>query len=104
MTDYLLRRGGFEIANEPLVNSISKKRDSEDVMEIQIARIMGFHEKWGFDRRFISKSIYAHRFENGSVFEQSLISYGGYVSRTYYVVEGNDFRAFAQWNFRKQSD
>lgn len=104
MTEYLLGKGGFEITEEQLVNSISKKRDSEDVMEIQIARIIGFHEKWGLDRKFISKSIYAHRFENGSVLEQSLISYGGYVSRTYYVVEGNEFRAFAQRNFRKHSD
>lgn len=101
VTEYLLSKGGFQIAEENLVDTISKKRDTEDVMDIQIARIMGFHEKWGLDRRFLSKSIYAHRFENGAVFEHSLISYGGYVSRTYYVVEGNEFRAFAQRNFRK---
>ena len=102
VTEYLLRKGGFQVIEELLVDKISKKRDSEDIMEIQIARIMGLHEKWGLDRRFISKSIYAHRFENGAIFEHSLNSYGGYVSRTYYVVEGNEFRAFAQRNFRKQ--
>ncbi len=104
VTEYLLRKGGFEITEEQLVDIISKKRDSEDVMEVQIARINGLHEKWGLDRKFLSKSIFAHRFENGSIFEHSLISYGGYVSRMYYVVEGNEFRAFAQWNFRKQDD
>jgi hypothetical protein len=102
--DYLLKKGGFQVTEEMLVDKISKTRDSEDVMEIQIARISGFHERWGLDRKFISKSIYAHRFENGAIFEHSLISYGGYVSRTYYVVEGNEFRAFAQRNFRKQSE
>jgi len=104
VTDYLLRRGGFEVTEEMLVDTRSNKRDTEDVMDIQIARIIGFHEKWGLDRRFLSKSIFAHRFENGVIFEHSLISYGGYVSRTYYVVEGNEFRAFAQRNFRKSAD
>jgi len=103
VTEYLLKKGGFQVTEVMLVDKISKKRDSEDIMEIQIARIMGFHEKWGLDRRFISKSIYAHRVEDGAIFEQSLLSYGGYVSRTYYVVDGNEFRAFAQRNFRKQS-
>ena len=102
VTEYLLKKGGFQVTEEMFVDKISKKRDSKDIMEIQIARIKGFHEKWGLDRRFISKSIYAHRFENGAIFEQSLLSYGGYVSRTYYVVDGNNFRAFAQRNFRKQ--
>jgi hypothetical protein len=104
VTDYLLRKGGFEITEERLVDTVSKKRDSEDVMDIQIARIDGFHEKWGLDRKFLHKSLYAHRFSDGTVIEHSLISYGGYVSRTYYVVEGNNFRAFAQRNFRKKSD
>ena len=101
--DYLLRKGGFEISEKQFTDVLSKKRDTVDVMDIQIARILGLHEKWGLDRRFItrSESIYAHRFENGAIFEQSLISYGGYVSRTYYIVEGNNFRAFAQWNFNK---
>jgi hypothetical protein len=102
VTEYLLRKGGFEITEERLVETISKKRDSEDVMDIQIARIDGFHEKWGLDRKFLHKSLFAHRFIDGTVIEHSLISYGGYVSRTYYVIEGNNFRAFAQWNFRKQ--
>ena len=104
VTEYLLKKGGFQVTDEMLVDKISKKRDSEDIMEIQIARIMGLHEKWGLDRRFISKSIYAHRFENGSIIEHSLLSYGGYMSRTYYVVDGNEFRAFAQRNFRKPVD
>jgi hypothetical protein len=104
VTDYLLKKGGFQVTEKMLVDKISKKRDSQDVMDIQIARIRGFHEHWGLDRKFISKSIYAHRFENGVVIENSLISYGGYVSRTYYVVEGNEFRAFAQRNFRKNPD
>jgi hypothetical protein len=99
--EYLQRKGGFEITEDQLVDTLSKKRDSEDVMEVQIARIRGLHEKWGLDRRFLSRSVIAHRFENGTVFEHTLISYGGYVSRTYYVVEGNEFRAFAQRNFRQ---
>ena len=101
MTEYLLNKGGFQITEEQIVDTISKKRDSKDVMDVRIARVMGFHERWGLDRRFISKSIYAHRFENGTIIEHSLTSYGGYASRTYYVVEGNEFRAFAQQNFRK---
>ena len=104
VTEYLLSKGGFEITEERLVDTISKKCDSEDVMDIQIARIDGLHEKWGLDRRFLHKSVFAHRFTNGTVIENSLISYGGYVSRTYYVVEGNNFRAFAQRNFRRASD
>jgi hypothetical protein len=104
VTEYLLNKGGFQITEENLVDAISKKRDTEDVMDIQIARIDGFHEKWGLDRKFLHKSLYAHRFSDGVVIEHSLISYGRYVSRTYYVVEGNEFRAFAQRNFRMQSD
>ncbi|MGD9397891.1 MAG: hypothetical protein PVJ05_15750 [Candidatus Thorarchaeota archaeon] len=98
---YLLRKGGFQITEDQRTDKISKKRDSEDIMDVRIAKILGLHEKWGLDRRFISKSIYAHRFENGAIFEHSLTSYGGYTSRTYYVVDGNEFRAFAQRNFRK---
>ena len=99
--EYLLRKGGFEITEERLTDTISKKRDTEDVMEVQIARVDGFDEKWGLARKFLHKSLYAHRFSDGTIIEHSLISYGGYVSRTYYVVEGNSFRAFAQHNFRK---
>lgn len=101
---YLLKRGGFQITEERQIDKISKKPDSKDVMETQIAKIMGLHEQWGLDRKFISKSIFAHRFENGTIFEHSLVSYGGYVSRTYYVVEGNEFIAIAQHNFRKKTD
>lgn len=101
VTEYLLRKGGFEITQERLIETISKKRDSEDVMEVQIARIDGFDEKWGLARKFLHKSLFAHRFSDGIIIEHSLISYGGFVSRTYYVVEGNNFHAFAQQNFRK---
>ncbi len=101
---YLLKRGGFQITDEQRIDKISKKPDSKDVMEVQIAQINGLHEQWGLNRKFISKSIFAHRFENGTIFEHSLISYGGYVSRTYYIVEGNEFLAIAQHNFRKASD
>lgn len=102
VTEYLLKKGGFLVTEGVSIDKLSKRSDSEDVMEIQIARITGLHDKWGLDRTFLSKSIFAHRFENGSVFEYSLLSYGGYVSRTYYVVDGNEFRAFVQQNFRKQ--
>jgi hypothetical protein len=101
VTDYLLRRGGFEITEEVLVDTLSKKRDSEDVMDVRIARIVGFHDRWGLDRKFTRESVHAHRFEDGAIFEHSLTSYGGYQSRTYYVVEGSQFRAFAQHNFRR---
>lgn len=101
---YVLNHGGFEVSDEHLVERISKKRDNEDVMEVRIARVIGLHEKWGLDRRFISRSIYAHRFENGAIIEHSLLSYRGFESRTYYVVEGRKFRTFAQWNFRKTGD
>lgn len=101
---YVLNKGGFEISDKHLVEKISNKRDSEDVMEIRIARIVGLHEKWGLNRRFISRPVYAHRLENGTVIEHSLLSYGGFESRTYYVVCGNEFQAFAQWNFRKTGE
>jgi hypothetical protein len=99
--DYLLKRGGFEITEEVLLDTLPKKRDSDDVMDVRIARIMGFHDRWGLDRKFTRESTHAHRFEDGVIFEHSLTSYGGYQSRTYYVVEGSQFRAFAQHNFRK---
>ncbi|MHA1939036.1 MAG: hypothetical protein ACXABV_15635 [Candidatus Thorarchaeota archaeon] len=99
--DYLLRRGGFEITEEVLVDTLSKKRDSDDIMDVRIARVVGFHDRWGLDRKFTRESAHAHRFEDGVIFEHSLTSYGGYQSRTYYVVEGSQFHAFAQHNFRK---
>jgi hypothetical protein len=99
--DYLLKRGGFEIIEEVLIDTLSKKRDSDDVMDVRIARIVGFHDRWGLDRKFTRESAHAHRFEDGVIFEHSLTSYGGYQSRTYYMVDGSQFRAFAQHNFRK---
>jgi hypothetical protein len=104
VTEYLLKKEGFLVTEGVSVDKLSKRSDSADVMEVQIARVTGLHEKWGLERTFLSRSIFAHRFEDGAVFEHSLISYGGYVSRTYYVVGGNEFRAFAQRNFRKPSD
>ena len=101
VTDYLLKRGGFEIAEDVLLDTLSNKRDSDDIMDVRIARVVGFHDRWGLDRRFTRESAHAHRFEDGTIFEYSLTSYGGYASRTYYVVEGSQFRAFAQHNFRK---
>jgi hypothetical protein len=101
VTDYLLERGGFQVSDAVLIETLSKKRDSEDVMDVRIARIVGFHDRWGLDRKFTRESAHAHRFEDGVIFEHNLKSYGGYVSRTYYVVEGSQFRAFAQHNFRK---
>lgn len=101
---YVLGKGGFEVSETSLVEMISKKSDSKDVMEVRIARIKGLHEKWGLNRQWISRSVYAHRFENGAIIEHSLLSYGGFESRTYYIVEGNNFRSFAQWNFRKAGD
>ena len=101
VTEYLLNRGGFEIKEESLIDTLSKKRDSDDVMDVRIARIIGFHDRWGLDRKFTRESAHAHRFEDGVIFEYSLKSYGGYESRTYYVVLGSQFRAFAQHNFRR---
>jgi hypothetical protein len=101
VTNYLLKRGGFLITEAVLVDTLSKKRDSDDVMDVRIAKIVGFHDRWGLDRKFTRESAHAHRFEDGTIFEHSLTSYRGYESRTYYVVDGSHFRAFAQHNFRK---
>jgi hypothetical protein len=101
VTDYILNRGGFEVSDENLVDTLSKKRDSEAVMDVRIAQVVGFHDRWGLDRKFTRESAHAHRFEDGVIFEYSLKSYGGYESRTYFVVEESHFRAFAQHNFRK---
>ncbi|NHI84084.1 MAG: hypothetical protein EAX81_07260 [Candidatus Thorarchaeota archaeon] len=101
VASYVLRRGGFEITEESSTDTLSKRRDSKDVMNVMIARIAGFDERWGLDRKFLRESIHAHRFEDKSIVEYTLESYGGYVSRTYYVVDGLIFRAFAQHNFRK---
>ncbi|MFW9890402.1 MAG: hypothetical protein ACFFER_19670 [Candidatus Thorarchaeota archaeon] len=101
VTNYLVKRGGFLITEEILVDTLSKKRDSNDVMDVRIARVVGIHDRWGLDRKFTRESAHAHRFEDGTIFEHSLTSYGGYVSRTYYVVDGSHFHAYAQHNFRK---
>jgi len=69
-----------------------------------MARILGPDEKYGLERKFFFKkrpALHAHRFPDGTVIEVGLQSYSGYVSRTYYVVDGNEFRPFAQDNFRK---
>jgi hypothetical protein len=99
---YILERGGFVVTGENKVDTLTLKRDSEDVMNVRLSRIVGFHDRWGLDRKFFSSSIHAHRFEDGAIIEYSLQSYGGYISRTYYVVDGNEFRAFVQHNYRKE--
>ncbi|NHJ12739.1 MAG: hypothetical protein EAX95_03645 [Candidatus Thorarchaeota archaeon] len=101
VASFVLRKGGFAVTEETSVDTLSKMRDCEDVMSIMIAKIVGLDDRWGLDRKFISNSIHAHRFEDGVVIEYSLESYGGFVSRTYYVVDGLTFRAFAQHNYRK---
>jgi hypothetical protein len=101
VTSYLLKRGGFLVTEEVHVDTLSKKRDSNDVMDVRIAGLVGFHDRWGLDRKFTRESTHAHRFEDGTIFEYSLTSYGGYQSRTYYVVDEYHFRAFAQHNFRR---
>ena len=60
MASYILEKGGLLITEENKVDELSKKRDSEDVMNVRIARIAGFHERWGLDRKFFSSSILAH--------------------------------------------
>ena len=102
ITSYILDRGGFLVTEETKTETLAIKPDTEDVMNLRIARIAGFHDRWGLDRKFFSKDIHAHRFEDGAIIEYSLESYGGYISRTYYVVEGNEFRAFAQHNYRRE--
>ena len=104
VTDYVLGKGGIRITEETTIPTIFNKSDSEDVSEVIIARILGPHEKWGLERNFFFRgrqSIHAHRLPNGTVVEVGLQSYSGFVSRTYYIVDGNEFRAFVQYNFRK---
>jgi hypothetical protein len=104
VTHYVLERGGIAISGPETVPTIYNKVNSEDVSEVIIARILGPHEKWGLERNFFFRgrqSIHAHRLPNGTVVEVGLQSYSGYVSRTYYIVDGNEFRAFVQYNFRK---
>jgi hypothetical protein len=104
VTSYVLGRGGIAITDQTTVPTIYNKTDSKDVSEVIIARILGPHEKWGLERNFFFRgrqSIHAHRLQDGTVIEVGLQSYSGYVSRTYYIVDGNEFRAFVQYNFRK---
>ncbi|MFW9982614.1 MAG: hypothetical protein ACFFE3_11955, partial [Candidatus Thorarchaeota archaeon] len=97
-------KGGFSISDKTTISTIYNRADSKDVSEVIIARILGPDEKWGLERKFFFRgrqSIHAHRLQNGTIIEVGLQSYSGYVSRTYYIVDGNEFRAFAQYNFRK---
>ena len=102
--DYIMRKKGIAITEPTTIPTIYRKVEDVEVAEVMIAQIHGPDEKWGLDRKFFFKSrpsFHAHRFPNGTVIEVGLQSYSGYVSRTYYVVDGNEFRAFAQDNFRK---
>ncbi|MGY5872800.1 MAG: hypothetical protein RTV72_11180 [Candidatus Thorarchaeota archaeon] len=101
---YILRKKGISITEPTTIPTIYRKVKDVEVAEVMIAQIHGPDEKWGLDRKFFFKSrqsFHAHRFPDGTVIEVGLQSYSGYVSRTYYVVDGTEFRAFAQDNFRK---
>ena len=101
---YILRKKGIEITEQTTIPTIYRKVDTTDVSEVIIARILGPDEQYGLERKFFfksRKSLHAHRFPDGTVIEVGLQSYSGFVSRTYYVVDGNEFRAFVQDNFRK---
>lgn len=102
--DYILRKKGIAITEPTTIPTIYRKVEDIEVAEVMIAQIHGPDEKWGLDRKFFFKSrpsFHAHRYPDGTVIEVGLQSYSGYVSRTYYVVDGTEFRAFAQDNFRK---
>jgi len=101
---YILRKKGIAITDQTTIPTIYRKVEDVEVADVMIARILGLDEKYGLERKFFFRSrqaIHAHRFPDGTVIEVGLQSYSGYVSRTYYVVEGTEFRAFAQDNFRK---
>lgn len=101
---YILRKNGIAITEQTTIPTIYRKEIDVEVADVMIARILGPDEKFGLDRKFFFKSrqsFHAHRFPDGTVIEVGLQSYTGYVSRTYYVVDGTEFRAFAQDNFRK---
>jgi hypothetical protein len=101
---YILRKKGIAITEPTTIPTIYRKVEDAEVADVTIARILGPDEKWGLERNFFYKNrqaIHAHRLPDGTVVEVGLQSYSGYVSRTYYVVDGNEFRAFAQDNFRK---
>lgn len=104
VTEYILGKGGILITDQTTIPTIHNEVDSRDVSEVIIARILGPDEKWGLERKFFFRgrqAIHAHRLQNGTIIEVGLQSYSGYVSRTYYIVDGNEFRAFAQYNFRR---
>ena len=101
---YILRKNGIEITEQTTIPTIYRKVKDAEVADVMIARILGPDEKFGLDRKFFFKSresFHAHRLPDGTVIEVGLQSYSGYVSRTYYVVDGTEFRPFAQDNFRK---
>jgi len=101
---YILRKNGIAITEQTTIPTIYRKVEDVEVADVMIARILGPDEQYGLDRKFFFKSrqaFHAHRFPDGTVIEVGLQSYSGYVSRTYYVVDGTEFRAFAQDNFRK---
>ena len=102
--EYILRKNGIEITEQTTIPTIYRKVKDAEVADVMIARIQGPDEKFGLDRKFFFKSrqsFHAHRFPDGTVIEVGLQSYSGYVSRTYYVVDGTEFRPFVQDNFRK---
>jgi hypothetical protein len=104
VTRYIQGKGGIVISEQITLPVIYRKVDDADVAEVTIARILGTDEKWGLERKFFSRSrqsIHAYRLPDRTVIEVGLQSYSGYVSRTYYVVDNTEFRAFAQYNFRK---
>ncbi|MFW9804316.1 MAG: hypothetical protein ACFFFC_16790 [Candidatus Thorarchaeota archaeon] len=100
---YILKRGGMRVAKSTLVSQLSRRDRGLDVFNVFSAEIIGFHTRWGLDRKFHScPLLHAHRFEDGIIIERSLERKHGYVERFYYIVEGPHFRAFAQNNFRKR--
>jgi hypothetical protein len=101
---YVLRRGGFRTNPEDTVDTLSRMRDSTDVADVFIARILGPDEQYGLKRKFYlrkGRPIHAHTLEDGAVVEYGVESYTGFISRTYYVVRGDVFVPLAQHNFRK---
>ena len=101
---YILRRGGFRTNREDTLETLSRKRDSTDVADVFIARIVGMDEQYGLERKFYQRRgrpIHAHTLEDGTILEYGVESYSGYASRTYYIVRGSAFEPLAQHNFRK---
>ena len=104
---YVLRRGGFRTNPEDTIPTLSRVRDSTDVADVFIARILGPDEQYGLQRKFYSRKgrpIHAHTLEDGTILEYGLENYTGFTSRTYYVVRGDVFVPLAQHNFRKTDE